>query len=73
MLLYLQKKLGLQGGSTAKTISATVVARVALLGIRVAGGVNRMIAEKKHMLICSSTHMGCTYMYIYKKNIYIFI
>lgn len=63
----------LQGGATPKTISATVVARVALLGMRVAGGVNRMIAEKKHMLICSSTHMGCTYMYIYKKNIYIFI
>ena len=63
----------MQGGATAKTIYATVVARVALLGMRVAGGVNRMIAEKEHMRICSSTHMCCTYMYIYKKNIYIFI
>ena len=54
----------MQGGATPKTISATKVALVALLGMMVAGGVNRMIAKKKHMLICSSTHMGCTYMYI---------
>ena len=63
----------LQGGATAKTIYATTDALVALIGMMVAGGCNRMIAKKKHMLICSSTHMGCTYMYIYKKNIYIFI
>lgn len=62
----------MQGGATAKTISATLVALVALLGMRVAGGVNRMIAKKNHRLICSSTHMGCTYMYIYKK-IYIYL
>ena len=62
----------LHGGATAKTIYATTDALVALLGMRVAGGVNRMIAKKKHMLICSSTHMGCTYMYIYKK-IYIYL
>jgi len=43
----------LRGGSTAKTVSATADARVALLGIKVAGGVNRMIAEKNHRLICS--------------------
>ena len=62
----------LQGGATAKTIYATTDALVALLGMMVAGGVNRMIAKKKHMLICSSTHTGCTYMYIYKK-IYIYL
>ncbi len=54
----------LQGGATAKTIYATVVARVALLGMRVAGGVNRMIVKKKHIPICSQAHTGCTYMYI---------
>lgn len=43
----------LQGGSTAKTVSASADALVALLGMMVAGGVNRMIAEKKHMFICS--------------------
>jgi len=54
----------LQGGATAKTISATLVALVALLGMRVAGGVNRMIVKKKHIPICSQAHTGCTYMYI---------
>jgi len=43
----------LRGGSTAKTVSATTDAPVALSGTTVAGGVNRMIAEKKHIFICS--------------------
>ena len=54
----------LRGGSTAKTVSATTDAPVALSGTTVAGGVNRMIAEKKHIPICSQAHTGCTYMYI---------
>ena len=54
----------LQGGATAKTIYATTDALVALLGMRVAGGVNRMIVKKKHIPICSQAHTGCTYMYI---------
>ena len=54
----------LRGGATAKTIYATTDALVALLGMRVAGGVNRMIAEKKHIPICSQAHTGRTYMYI---------
>jgi len=54
----------LQGGATAKTIYATTDALVALSGTTVAGGVNRMIAEKKHIPICSQAHTGCTYMYI---------
>ena len=43
----------LRGGSTAKTVSASADAPVALSGTTVAGGVNRMIAEKNHRLICS--------------------
>jgi len=43
----------LRGGSTAKTVSASADALVALSGTTVAGGVNRMIAEKNHRLICS--------------------
>jgi hypothetical protein len=43
----------LRGGSTAKTVSASADAPVALSGTTVAGGVNRMIAEKKHIFICS--------------------
>jgi hypothetical protein len=62
----------LQGGATAKTIYATTDALVALLGMRVAGGVNRMIVKKKHIPICFQAHTGCTYMYIYKK-IYIYL
>jgi len=54
----------LRGGSTAKTVSASADAPVALSGTTVAGGVNRMIAEKKHIPICSQAHTGCTYMYI---------
>ena len=54
----------LQGGATAKTIYATTDALVALLGMRVAGGCNRMIVKKKHIPICSQAHTGCTYMYI---------
>ena len=54
----------LQGGATVKTICATVVSLVALLGMMVAGGCNRLNAERNHMLICSFTHTGCTYMYI---------
>lgn len=54
----------MQGGSTAKTVSASADARDALLGIKVAGGVNRMIVKKKHIPICSQAHTGCTYMYI---------
>jgi hypothetical protein len=54
----------MQGGSTAKTVSASADARDALLGIKVAGGVNRMIVKKKHIPICSQAHTGRTYMYI---------
>ena len=54
----------LQGGATAKSIYATTDALVALLGMMVAGGVNRMIVKKKHIPICSQAHTGCTYMYI---------
>ena len=54
----------LQGGATAKTIYATTDALVALLGMMVAGGCNRMIVKKKHIPICSQAHTGCTYMYI---------
>jgi len=43
----------LRGGSTAKTVSASADAPVALSGTTVAGGVNRMVAEKNHMFICS--------------------
>jgi len=54
----------LRGGSTAKTVSASADAPVALSGTTVAGGVNRMIVKKKHIPICFQAHMGCTYMYI---------
>jgi hypothetical protein len=54
----------LQGGATAKTVSASADAPVALSGTTVAGGVNRMIVKKKHIPICSQAHTGRTYMYI---------